>query len=59
MSRRNDGMVYKLTSDGNPIFVGVDYGRDDITTECEVEMLPDGTVRVLDIREVPKIERDL
>lgn len=31
----------------NPIFIGIDTGRDDWTTEVLVERLPDGTVNVL------------
>lgn len=42
--------LYQLYSDGNPIFVGVDYGVEEYSTECEAELLPDGTIRILDIR---------
>lgn len=47
--------VYSLPSDEAPRFVGVDYGRDGGTTECEVEYLDDGTIKVLDIRHTPAV----
>lgn len=48
-------MTYQLESDTFPRFVGVDMGRKggDVTTECEIERLPDGTIRVLDVRQYP------
>lgn len=54
-----DGAFGELTSDaGNPIFVGIDYGAGEVVTECEIEFLPDGTMKMLDIREtpMPKVE---
>jgi len=38
----------------NPIFFGIDFGEGDTATECKCEQLPDGTIKVLDIRELPK-----
>lgn len=58
MPQRNDGAVYELPSDTNPIFVGVDYGNGDVHTECEIEVLPNGVMKVLDIRETPTKEFD-
>ncbi len=51
--KRPGGAVAELASDENPRYVGVDYGSDDLTTECEVEFLPGGTMNVLDIRQTP------
>lgn len=53
MGDKRDGAVAQLVPDGNPVFVGVDYGHDEMITECEVEVLPDGVVKVLDIRHTP------
>ena len=60
--KRRDGAIAQLASDGPPRWVGIDYGSDGMTTECEVEFLPNGVMRVLDIRQTPepksKQERD-
>lgn len=42
--------VWALAHDGNPIFMAVDYGSGDYSAECDVEIQPDGTIVVLDIR---------
>lgn len=34
-------------------WVGVDHGTGDIHTEAEIEMMPDGTMFVHDIRQYP------
>lgn len=47
-----EGSVFELPSDGAPRYVSVDYGSSDYTVECEYERLKDGTVRILDFREV-------
>lgn len=49
-----DGAIGEPVSDaGNPICVGIDYGAGEVMTECEMEFLPDGTMKMLDIRETP------
>lgn len=46
-----DGRIYRIASDTHPRFVGVDLSRGkDMGCECEVEVLPDGAIRVLDVR---------
>lgn len=53
MVYRNDGALMRLASDGAPRWVGIDYGSGDETTECEVELLPDGSIRIMDVRRTP------
>lgn len=44
--------LYRLPSDEAPRYVGVDMGSgDDFTAEVEIEILPDGAIRVLGIRQ--------
>jgi hypothetical protein len=49
-----DGAIYKLASDENPMFVAVDFGSDGAATECEIEVLPDGSIYIADIRTIEK-----
>jgi hypothetical protein len=42
--------VYKL---GKNRFVSVDHGSGEIHTEAEIELLPDGTMYLHDIRQTP------
>lgn len=51
--RQRDGAIAQLVSDGPPRWVGIDYGTDDMTAECEVELQPDGVIKVLDVRYTP------
>lgn len=52
--KRIDGAIAQLASNGPPRFVGIDCGSDDMTVECEFEILADGVMRVLDFRHTPK-----
>lgn len=54
MPKSYDGAIYKLASDKNPMFIAVDFGSDGAVTECEVEVLPDGSIYVADIRTIEK-----
>lgn len=46
-------MIYEIASDGAPRYIAVDLstGRD-MTVEVEWEYRPDGTIVVLDFREI-------
>ena len=46
---RGDG----LWSLGNARYIGVDFGRDGRAIECEMQVGEDGTITVLDVREIP------
>lgn len=45
--------VQPLEWDSPPVRVGVDYGTDDMTTECDVVLQPGGLIKVLDVRQTP------
>ena len=55
MRIKSGGAIVRLTTSESehPRWIGIDYGTDNVTTECEVEFLSDGTIHVLDIRETP------
>jgi hypothetical protein len=53
LSLREDSAAVKLSPDGNPVYVAVDIGSNDCATECEYEVLPDSSIKVLDIRQSP------
>lgn len=54
MKRPSGEAVFRLPSETGTRFVGVDFGYNEFTTECEGEIDADGVLRVLDIREIPR-----